>query len=283
MRAAALLSLVLSACAAHTDPGALPAGAASDLSACCALAVPLGPAAFDSLSTALPVLAPVGRDMALRPGHLAQHPAALATLREEVQPLDILLVATRQHLTGNLLPGYFNHAALVLGSEADLRALGLWSDPAILPLQDAIRAGGVAVIEANGAAVAAVPLAAAANADGIAVLRPTGAIARHAALRTLVGHLGTPFDFRFDAATPGCLFCTELVDVTLPALHLPRREIAGRQTIIPDDVARSAIEERALRLVDFLYADRQDWHRGDAALLSATIAANWPSPPGAPP
>lgn len=276
MRAFAAL-VALAGCAAHQGPGDLAADAATDLTACCALVVPFGQAAVENLSTALPMLTPIGRDIALRPGHLAQHPAALAVLTDLVQPLDILMVSARQHLTGNILPGYFNHAALVLGAEADLRALGLWSDPAILPLQGAVRAGGTVAIEANGSAVAAVPLARTADADAIAVLRPDlNPTERRAALRRLAGRIGTPFDFRFDTATPDCLFCTELVDVALPGLHLPQRDVAGRQTIIPDDVARTALEGGDLSLAAFLYADRQDWHRGDAALLSATIAANWP-------
>ncbi len=282
---AALVLAVLAGCAGHTGPGDLPADSTTDLSACCALAVPFSPAALENLATVLPALTPMGRDMALRPGHLARHPEALAALADEVQPLDILMVSTRQHLTGNVLPGYFNHAALVLGSEADLRALGLWSDPAILPLREAVRAGGTLAIEASGAAVAPVPLARLADADGIAVLRPAGLARaeRRAAVLRLTGHIGTPFDFRFDMATPGCLFCTELVDVTLPGLSLPRREVAGRQTIVPDDVARLALDGGALGLAAFLYADRKDWHRGDAALLSASIAANWPATPGADP
>jgi len=231
-----------------------------------------------------PVLLALPRDLYLRQGFLSQDPAVAARIAAQAQPLDLILVSFKHHLAGRLSQGYLNHAALWLGTEAQLRALDLWDDPAILPLQQRIRAGAV-VIEANGRPVELSTPVAALNADGIVLLRPRGIgrAERAASLRRLAGLDGMPFDPRFNAATPDCVYCTELADRAMPDLHLPRQDIYGRPVIQPDSIVIESLAGRvSLDMVDFLYADRQGWQVGDADLLSRTIAANWPPHPDRP-
>jgi hypothetical protein len=64
-----------------------------------------------------------------------KNPQALPILRETLQPLDLILTRNSE-LTSRLLPGYFSHAAVVIGSPEQLKQLGLWSHPAIASLHD---------------------------------------------------------------------------------------------------------------------------------------------------
>lgn len=285
MMAGALVAL--GACVASVpadEVACAPLPAAPDLSACCAPAREPSDAYRATMEALAPVVVPVLRDMRLRDGHLFDEPAVAAAVTGALQPLDIILVSGKMHVAGNLAQGHFTHAAIALGDEAALRAAGLWDDPALVPLHDAIRAGRT-VIEANGRAVDLSTPAEVLNTDAIAILRPRALSAneRAASLRRLAGEVGAPFDFAFDAGTQDSLFCTELAAVAIPAADLPRRVILDRETIVPDDIARAAIEgEAPLDLILYLYGSRDGVGTGDAALLAATLAANWPAGGGAP-
>ena len=223
-------------------------------------------------------LANLLRSITWRDGWLLRHEAAIAEVASHLQPMDIILVSSNHRLSGTIANSYLTHAVLVLGSEDDLRDLGLWDDPLIQPLQPTIHAGAI-LIEANGAAVGLSALETVLNADGAVVLRPdqVSAAEIRLAVRRAAAQFGQPFDFAFDAESQDAVFCTELIDRALPGVSLPRVALLGRATIVPDDVASAALDgESSLFLVTFIHADRNGWAIGSADLLRATIAANWP-------
>lgn len=272
------LSAVLSACAPHVRPAAVAPDADADLSTCGAMDTPADLVAM--AEEAAPLMLPLVRDLHFRRGWLVRHDGPVAHLAGRLAPLDLILVSARNNSAGLVSRGYLTHAALYLGTEAQLRAAGWWDDPGIRPHQGAIRAGRM-VIEANGLPVALSTLAEALDADGAAVLRPTALAPGEGrrAVADALAHLGQPFDNRFDADDDSHLFCTELIDHVLPGASLPRLVLYGRATILPDDIARGALDGSApLAYVTFLHADRRGWAVGTEALLRTTIAANW-SPP----
>jgi len=272
------LLLALAACAPHVPPEAVTPDATADLGMCGRIQVPPDIVALSEAVS--PLTLPIVRDLHFRPGHLSRAPAAGAHVAATLQPLDLILVSLRANSAGQIMRGFLTHAALYLGTEEQLRTAGLWDTPALSPHHDAIRQGHV-VIEAMGRPVEMTTLDQALDADAAVVLRPGRLTqAQQAATVTrAIARLGVPFDNRFDAGDDSTLFCTELVDLALPDLALPRDRLYARDTILPDQIARAALDGNAdLTFITFVHADRDGWAEGSAALLRATIAANWSNP-----
>ncbi|MBK8458407.1 MAG: hypothetical protein IPL47_15925 [Phyllobacteriaceae bacterium] len=225
-----------------------------------------------------PVAEPFGRAAAhvvWRHGRIGRRSDAMALLARTLRPLDIVLTKSNGRLTGHLIPGQFAHAVVYLGGEKDLKALGVWSDPAVKPHHAAIRAGRV-YVEALSSRDKLSPLNKAIDADQLVVLRTgLGKTARARAARGYFAHLGVPYDFHMDAGESEALFCAELVDHVM-ALGLPRREQYGRTTIVPAEIAAAALAGKGgLSFVLYLKADRDGWLKGDRAMLKRDIEAGW--------
>ena len=179
-------------------------------------------------------------------------PGVLAALRPQLQPGDVLLCRAEGKLTAALLPGFWSHAALFLGSRAEIERLGVreqahgarhWEEipPNPGPL-------GV-VIEAVSPRVRICPLETCLNADHVVVLRPNlppGEIA--AALGEALGHLGKPYDFEFDFNLTSRIVCTELIYRTYHhrgGCQFPLVKRLGRFTLTGDDIMHLALDELA--------------------------------------
>ncbi|MDN2566847.1 YiiX/YebB-like N1pC/P60 family cysteine hydrolase [Aquibium sp. A9E412] len=229
----------------------------------------------------------IGRAIAqvrLRQGHLPAHPEALALVEKTLRPADLVVVSAKNRLSGRTIPGLFGHAAIYVGDEAQLRALGLWRHPAIVPHHAAIRAGA-SFVEADQKGVHLSPPDVVLDVDGLVVLRPAGygAAGRRRAVAGYFGFLGERFDFHFDSADDGAVFCTELVATVAPDLRLPVRLVYGRQTILPDEVALGAARGTiGLGPVLYVSSDARDWQRRSAAQLAADLEAHWQGPLPAP-
>lgn len=213
----------------------------------------------------------------LRPGYLATDAGQQAVL-DSVQPLDVLVLSSKGRLSGNMLPGLFGHFIVYVGSEAELRRIGAWNDPRVVPHQASIRAGA-RFIESDLKGVHLSTPDKALDTDRAAILRPPfeNAAARRDALGRYLGSLGADFDFRFDSGTTDELYCAELVDQVLPGLNMPKRPLYGRVTILPDDVvAEAAVGRARLRLVNYISGTPEGGAQsaGQAA-LTADLAGWW--------
>lgn len=174
---------------------------------------------------------------------------------------DILVEKTPFRLTDVFIPGHWGHAAIWIGTEAELRAMGIWEHPVVLPHQAAIRAGP-GVVEALRSGVVMNSLAHFLNVDDLAVLRDDAGKADTAAdparqaeivLHTL-RQVGKAYDFNFDAETTHRIFCSKLVYLAYGDLQWPTSRILGKTTVSPDDIARRAVGDGPLAVV-LLYHD----------------------------
>lgn len=225
-------------------------------------------------------VAPVfGRAVALvrwRTGYLHFHPQARQTILAELRPLDIVLVSNKQRLSGHTIPGLFGHAAIYLGTERQLREAGLWS--AVNEKERKAIARGMLFLEADNKGVHLSLAQATLETDRALVVRPLidGTRRRREVLAQYLAALGTPFDFRFDADTPDCVFCTELIQRVLPELRLKTHRVYGRNLVFPDEVARSALDGHP-RLKPRLYVvgDRQGWRITPVVKARADINTEW--------
>lgn len=168
---------------------------------------------------------------------------------------DILVERTPFRLTNSFIPGRWGHAALWVGSEAELQALGIWNDPVVQPYQEIIRSGR-RVIEALRSGVELNSLGQFLNVDDVAVLRhgTLGAGEKAEAILQALRQMGKRYDFNFDVQTRDRVGCAELLYHAYGHIDWPTRRQLGRSVIIPDDIAVRALGDGPLVVVS-LYDD----------------------------
>ena len=179
-------------------------------------------------------------------------PAVLSSLRPQLRPGDILLCRAEGKLTAALLPGFWCHAAIFLGSCADLEPLGLRDHPYAArhwaELSGSPGALGL-VIESVCPKVQLSPLETSICADHVVVLRPRlPAEQLAAALGEAMGHLGKPYDFEFDFSVSTRLVCTALVNRSYHGrggIEFPLVKRLGRFTLAGDDILQVTLEQLA--------------------------------------
>jgi permuted papain-like amidase YaeF/Yiix C92 family enzyme len=224
-----------------------------------------------------PALGTVLSHVSWRSGHLKSKQAAQDAIMDGLQPLDIVLVSSKGRRSGHIIPGLFGHAAVYLGTEQELKQLGIWQAPQVQQRARRIRNRHF-FIEADAAGVHLSKPARVLNTDAVAILRPrfSGTKQRRKTALGFFDALGMKFDFLFDVDSTDCTFCTELIHRVMPHLDLPIMEIYGVRTIVPDSVAVSAIrKEGGLALVGYIKADREGWRQASMSDLVTDIGHNW--------
>lgn len=281
--AAAMVLLVLgigvSGCSSTAEPAVADARGKPDAAtgACCAEPERFPPLLVNVVAPGAPVFGRIAANITGRHGHLHEDEAAIAHLMDVVRPLDIVLVGAKGRMSHNLIPGAFAHVAAHLGDERALRRFGVWDEPAVKAHQDAVKAGA-SFIESDQHGVHLSTARTVFDVDRVVILRPIGPAARDRAgkLVDFFSHVGTRFDFHFNADDDTCLFCAELVNHVMPEAGLPKRRIYGRTMILPDEIVSAALRGRApLQLVTYVRGTREGWTIGDADQLQADLEAAW--------
>jgi hypothetical protein len=189
-----------------------------------------------------------------RKGKLYKKGEVLADVSNSLRAGDILLEKTPFRLTDKLIPGYWGHAAVWIGTEAELKELGIWDNPLVARYRDEIREGRL-VVEALRSGVEMNTLQHFMNIDSIGVLRKPGQ-SRDARANTVIQSLrqvGKPYDFNFDVESKGRVYCSKLVYLSYSGIDWPTKKSMGRTTFTPDDVAVKAARDKTLQLVTFYH------------------------------
>lgn len=192
-----------------------------------------------------------------------------------LQPGDILLERHYWYLSNLGLPGFWTHAALYVGTEAERREF--FNDPEVRGwvrgkgemsgnfesllrrrYSSAYGASSTSrednhlprILEAVSEGVTFNTLEHSAAADSLAVLRPRLSRREKAeALLRAFHYSGRPYDFNFDFRTDSELVCSELIyKVYEPApgmtgVHFPVSKVMGRPVTTPNDIARQFSEQ----------------------------------------
>jgi len=193
-----------------------------------------------------------------RRGKLYKKGDVLADVSRTLKAGDILLEKTPFRLTDKLIPGYWGHAAVWVGSEAELKELGIWNNPLVVSHRDEIREGRL-VVEALRSGVEMNSLEHFLNIDSIGILRKQDLSreARAATVLEALRQVGKPYDFNFDVESKGRVYCSKLVYLSYSGIDWPTRKSMGRTTFTPDDVAIKAAKDGTLQLVTFYHDGRR--------------------------
>ncbi len=193
-----------------------------------------------------------------RRGKLDGDAQTLEKVAGAVRAGDILLEKTPFRLTDAFIPGHWGHAAVWVGSEQELRELGIWEHPVVLPHQARISEGR-GVIEALRAGVKMNSLAQFINVDDLAVLRRETASReqRIDVILQALRQVGKAYDFNFDVESTDRIVCSELVYHAYGDIRWPTARHLGRATVSPDNIAVLATGDGPLS-VSLLYHDGRE-------------------------
>ncbi len=205
-----------------------------------------------------------------RDGELMIRPEQLAEFRAKLKPGDILIERQNWFLSRALMPGYWAHAALYVGTTNDLVRLGLDRDPRVAALWKQYAARDAKghehlILEAVPEGVRMTTLEHCIGvADAAAVLRPRVKDEQiREAIARAFSHLGKNYDFDFDFFSSDKLVCTELVFRCYDgSVQFPLVEVMGRKTLPPTELVRKFVNERGkadaqLECVCFLDGDER--------------------------
>jgi uncharacterized protein YycO len=176
-----------------------------------------------------------------RRGKLDNRPDVQEAIGGKLRAGDVLLEKTPFRLTDTFIPGHWGHVAVWVGSEDELRRLGIWDNAVVKPYQQAIR-DGHSVVEALRSGVKMNTLAHFLNVDDTAVLRH-GTISderRAQVILQTLRQVGKAYDFNFDVESTDRIVCSELVYHAYGDIQWPVARHLGRATISPDNVAVEA-------------------------------------------
>ncbi len=189
-----------------------------------------------------------------RRGKLYKKGAVLAHISASLKAGDILLEKTPFRLTDKLIPGYWGHAAVWIGTEAELKELGIWNNPLVVRHHDEIRQGRL-VVEALRSGVEMNTLQHFLNIDSLGILRKPDQSreARATTIMLALRQVGKPYDFNFDVESKERVYCSKLVYLSYGSIDWPTRKSLGRTTFTPDDVAAKVAKDGALQLVTFYH------------------------------
>ncbi|MFZ4713333.1 MAG: YiiX/YebB-like N1pC/P60 family cysteine hydrolase [Bacteriovoracaceae bacterium] len=173
-----------------------------------------------------------------RDGFLKDREDVIADMKNTLKPLDILLEKTPMRLTDRFIPGYYGHNAIWLGSEEELKQLGLWDHPVFRPLQERIH-NGESIVEALRPGVTTNRVEHFLDIDDMAIMRIKTITEEELKKNLIVAaqQYGKAYDFNFDVETQDVLVCSELIFMSFLNIDFRTEKVMGRWTINPDSVA----------------------------------------------
>jgi uncharacterized protein YycO len=190
-----------------------------------------------------------------RRGKLDNDPQVFQRVAGELKAGDVLLEKTPFRLTDSFIPGHWGHAAVWIGTEQELRQMGLWGHPVVAKYHAQIRQGR-GVVEALRSGVEINSLSHFMNVDDLAVLRhrDLDLDARRDVILQSLRQVGKAYDFNFDTQSTDRIVCSELVYHAYGDVSWPTERKLGRVVVSPDNIAQEAINGGAFQ-VALLYHD----------------------------
>jgi uncharacterized protein YycO len=209
-----------------------------------------------------------------RKGKLYDRADILETVTHQLQAGDILLEKTPFRLTDKFIPGHWGHAAIWIGTEDELKNLGIWEHPLVKQYHQPIKENHL-VVEALRPGVQMSALQQFLNIDDLAILRNTKLDKKELAERIILTlrQIGKEYDFNFDVETTDKIVCSELIYVVYTGISWPTEKTLGRFTISPDNVGLKALDGDPLTLIALFHDGKSVTHK-PLELMSQLMESN---------
>ena len=204
--------------------------------------------------------------------------AELLTLfLDQIEPGDLILERRHFYLTNVVLPGYWPHVVMYVGTREQMQGLGLVTTPELRKSMHELekKNGGVGThffVDAQTQGVILTTENRRMELDSVAVLRPRVplAVKRQAIWRAL-NYLGKPYDFEFDFFSGDKIVCSEVIYRAYGRhLKFPLNKILGRMTLPPVNIANTYVKSRLEpnRPLDFILFFKGEPHEINARSVS---------------
>ena len=173
------------------------------------------------------------------------------TLLPNLQPFDIILVKSPDHLTGKLVPGYFGHAAIWLGPRSTKRFIPSVNQKNERQLSPTTAKSVVEVLRSG---VKISSLEEFADGEDFLVLRikNLSKSQKKGILVNVRKQLHKSYDFNFDIESPEAISCTELIFLAYDFIDWQVRYTWLRFTISPVDLAFTALKSEKFTIPAFI-------------------------------
>jgi hypothetical protein len=172
-----------------------------------------------------------------REGRLKDNADALEILEGSLKPLDLIYEKRTYTLSNYTIPGHWGHVAIWLGTQKELRELGVWDKKYFAPFKAKVLAGQQ-ILEIRKQGVNYQSLESFINLDQIAVTRVNRALDNAADIfEELSANLDKKYDFQFDAQSISKITCAELVSFSYGNIKWPMTKTLFQSTLKPDDLA----------------------------------------------
>jgi len=193
---------------------------------------------------------------ASRKGKLSNNEEFINRSLKLLQPLDIILEKTPFRLTDKFIPGYWGHAAIYIGNEAQLKKLGIWDNIFVKKFHVQISKGNV-IIEALRSKVELNTFKNFSNIDDYAHLRLNEELTlekkREMIIRTFA-QIGKKYDFGYDVESSKKIICSELHYITFDEVVFKTSKFMGINSVSVDQIAEQGLKGGAFYPID-LYLD----------------------------
>lgn len=178
----------------------------------------------------------------LRHGRLYANPEFIHDVMRTLRPMDLLIDRANEFkLSHMIIPGHYGHVGIYLGTKEQLKEIGMWEDPSIVPYHSAIESGHV-MLEAKRTGVKLRTLLEYSNTDTVTGLRQRGATVEslQQKMRYGVAQIGKTFDHNFELEHSESFFCSKLVYFVFHDIEWGSRKVYGRRALPPDFIAAQA-------------------------------------------
>ncbi len=204
-----------------------------------------------------------------RKGKLYKNKKIIKKVKRQLKAGDILLEKTPFRLTDKFIPGHWGHAAIWVGSEQELKSLGIWKHPLVRKYHRQIK-NGHSVVEALRNGVVMSTLDDFMNIDDLGVLR-TRADSPADTVNTILmalRQIGKAYDFNFDVESTDKIVCSELIYVSFTHIDWPTTNTLGRYTISPDNIAIKTLGQNSLQLIMLVHDGQHITKKANTVMAS---------------
>jgi len=204
-----------------------------------------------------------------REGKLYKDDAVTAYVERRLTAGDILLERTPFRLTDKLIPGYWGHVAVYIGTKDELVAMGIWDDLNVIYNSDTNRTyqddylniedstNPRNIVEALRDGVQLNSVKHFLNVDDLAIMHDENESFsnRVERIKEVIKQLGKEYDFEYDIEDNSKIICSELVYISSIYINWDTEHFAGISTISPDNVAIKSTELDTVFSLSLMYID----------------------------